>query len=342
MVNGRHHIRYLLMKKRSSSKKKSIEWLDSYRDDFCDEQKIPELKAIVGYDQQNPWHPYDLWEHTIRTIAYCPSSDFLTRTAALLHDIGKPQCAKRGEDGYLHYKGHGEVSAEMAKPILYRLGYSPRETFLICELIRNHNLFIEETPKFMDKLYEQMGKTQVLRLLDLREGDVKAQTEEKSEERFAKIERIRKYIEALPDNDYEFETKNKLVGCELCCGIPKDESEETIGDIRLQNKKILRREKDGWETIIQDVAFCPKCGRSFRTSPVCAEFRFGELICSIDRKKDDSGQPLLILKARQQLDKTPVVKIALEQTYDDKGIAHAKFHTEELPVADDTFRNLKN
>lgn len=62
----------------------------------------------------------------------------------------------------------------------------------------------------------------------------------------------------------------------------------------------------------------------------------------MDRKKDDSGQPLLILKARQQRDQTPVVKIALEQSHDDQGIAHAKFHAEELPVADDTFRNLKN
>ena len=52
-------------------------------------QLIPELGPAVGFEQRTPYHLYDVYEHTARTVAYIRPNPEL-RLAMLLHDIGKP------------------------------------------------------------------------------------------------------------------------------------------------------------------------------------------------------------------------------------------------------------
>ena len=102
---------------------------------------IPELKAEVGFDQKNPWHIYDVWEHTLVALEKTPQ-DLEIRLAMLLHDIGKPYSYQ--VDGELrHFKGHPEKSEEIARPILERLGYSAEEQNTIAFLIKYHASVID-------------------------------------------------------------------------------------------------------------------------------------------------------------------------------------------------------
>ena len=76
-------------------------------------QVIPEIGPMIGYDQQNHHHSYDLWEHTVRGVEGVPPDPVL-RLTMLLHDTGKPVVRTTDWKGEGHYKGHAKVSAEIA------------------------------------------------------------------------------------------------------------------------------------------------------------------------------------------------------------------------------------
>lgn len=81
---------------------------------------IPETKVMVNYDQQNYAHQYDLWEHSLHTVVGLPKNieDDMVYLAALVHDIGKPDCQIYDErDGKvnMHYYGHPARSMEITR-----------------------------------------------------------------------------------------------------------------------------------------------------------------------------------------------------------------------------------
>lgn len=101
-----------------------------------------EAARMVGYEQRNPHHCYDLFMHTLHTVDKLVSQpSVLLRTAAFLHDIGKPSVAME-KDGRLVFYSHAKKSAEIAEPILEKLGYTDDEIHLICFYIRHHDDFI--------------------------------------------------------------------------------------------------------------------------------------------------------------------------------------------------------
>jgi poly(A) polymerase len=65
----------------------------------------------------------------------------LHRYAALLHDIGKKQCAFTDEQGKIHFHQHEIVSETMAKKILSRLTCSHQFTEETAFIIKNHMRF---------------------------------------------------------------------------------------------------------------------------------------------------------------------------------------------------------
>lgn len=101
---------------------------------------IPELKNEIGFDQKHPHHHLDVWNHTLLALSMS-ECNHITRTALLLHDIGKPFSYQEGE--VRHFKGHPEKSSEMAKIILERLNYPKEEITLICKLIKYHDTKID-------------------------------------------------------------------------------------------------------------------------------------------------------------------------------------------------------
>lgn len=50
---------------------------------------IPELRPMFDFEQHNPHHDRDVWQHTVAVVAHIPPEPVL-RWAALLHDVGKP------------------------------------------------------------------------------------------------------------------------------------------------------------------------------------------------------------------------------------------------------------
>ena len=52
---------------------------------------FPEFLPMQQCLQHNPYHQYDVWEHTLHVLENAPH-DIILRWAALLHDVGKPAC----------------------------------------------------------------------------------------------------------------------------------------------------------------------------------------------------------------------------------------------------------
>lgn len=92
--------------------------IDKYRDEIV--ALIPETKIMVNFNQQNYAHQYDLWEHSLKTVVGLPKDieDDMVYLAALVHDIGKPDCQIYDErDGKvnMHYYGHPIRSMEITR-----------------------------------------------------------------------------------------------------------------------------------------------------------------------------------------------------------------------------------
>ena len=56
-----------LLKRASSTKD-----IDKYREEIID--LIPTLKIMVGFDQKNHAHQYDLWMHSLHVVANLPKN----------------------------------------------------------------------------------------------------------------------------------------------------------------------------------------------------------------------------------------------------------------------------
>jgi tRNA nucleotidyltransferase (CCA-adding enzyme) len=52
---------------------------------------IPNIEATVGYDQKNPYHPYDIWTHIVKSVVSI-KPDLILRLTMLFHDLGNPLC----------------------------------------------------------------------------------------------------------------------------------------------------------------------------------------------------------------------------------------------------------
>ena len=120
---------------------------------------FPELCELKGC-LQNRYHSYDVFEHTMKAFYHLeallndyskampaiPDPNILNiehkaarlKCAILLHDIGKPRVKTVDSKGNIHFYGHGQKSADMAKAITKRLKFSNREILYIDFIIRNH------------------------------------------------------------------------------------------------------------------------------------------------------------------------------------------------------------
>lgn len=96
----------------------SVADIDRHRPDIV--QLIPKVKIMLDFNQQNYAHQYDLWEHCLQTVAGLSKDidDDMVFLAAMLHDIGKPDCQTYDtRDGKvnMHYYGHPQRSMEIVK-----------------------------------------------------------------------------------------------------------------------------------------------------------------------------------------------------------------------------------
>lgn len=186
---------------------------------------IPEIKDMFGFQQNNPYHMYDVWNHTVHAVhavhavqAYecdCEpdlnSRDLITSLAVFFHDIGKPHCYQDGEDGIRHFKGHGRVSADMTNEIMKRLRFDNDTREKVVELVYYHDATFEVGKKYIKRWLNKIGEEQFRRLLNVRRADIKAQAYIEQESRLQKIDNIEYILEEVLQDDECFSLKDLAV-----------------------------------------------------------------------------------------------------------------------------------
>lgn len=135
---------------------------------------LPELTPMLGCNQQNPHHLYDVWEHTVRTVGQVPGN-LVLRLSALLHDCGKPACKTVDEKGVGHFYGHPAVSRTLTEGLLARLRFSKEDAAAILLLVEQHDRPLGDSDKLVRRRLSQIGETRFRQLLALKKGDAVGQ-----------------------------------------------------------------------------------------------------------------------------------------------------------------------
>ncbi|MBC7225075.1 MAG: HD domain-containing protein, partial [Anaerolineae bacterium] len=80
----------------------------------------------------------DLRQHLARPSGFGRSRALLLKWAALLHDVGKPQCQSREPDGRIRFLQHEAVGAQLARDAALRLRLDRREAKALRLMVRHH------------------------------------------------------------------------------------------------------------------------------------------------------------------------------------------------------------
>ncbi len=101
---------------------------------------LPELAGLQGCEQ-NRFHHFDAWGHTVATVAAIEPEDGrarIRRWTALLHDVGKPAVRHLKANGEWGFYRHDAVGAEIAAALLRRLLITRKDALVIQLLVRRH------------------------------------------------------------------------------------------------------------------------------------------------------------------------------------------------------------
>jgi len=112
---------------------------------------IPELSLQYNYEQNSPYHDFDLWEHTIKTVMATPQ-DIILRWSALLHDIAKPfvRTERKDRSNYIY---HDYLGFHIVSKIAQYLRWSNERKENVTILIRDHL-----KPDSILKQYDDLAK----------------------------------------------------------------------------------------------------------------------------------------------------------------------------------------
>ena len=155
---------------------------------------MPEIQAMVGFRQNNPFHFPDLFRHTLRVVDRC-TADLSLRWAALLHDSGKPETRIPG-DGSESYHGHEAVGSELAVNLLKRLKAGKKLTKEVSELVSLHMVHYQDewSDRAVRRFIRRSGDY-LEKLLELVEADSASLRLRKNKVR--EVQRLRKRIESV-------------------------------------------------------------------------------------------------------------------------------------------------
>lgn len=99
---------------------------------------MPELEEAKKCEQNSRWHDSNVLHHSLRAVSYLKPFDSTLAWTLLMHDFGKMQ-AKETVDGVDHFKGHPEISADIAQEYSKKIGFKKKDRDRMIQLIKYHD-----------------------------------------------------------------------------------------------------------------------------------------------------------------------------------------------------------
>jgi tRNA nucleotidyltransferase/poly(A) polymerase len=158
-------------------------------------QLIPEYAPAIGFQQESRYHARTLDEHHFEAVqaAADTGAPLAVRLAVLLHDLGKPASAWRGDDDRLHYyanpalgkRSHEEIGAEIAGRVLARLRYPTALRDRVRRIVRRHMFWLPRRPDDgvrARRFLMRNGRQLAFDLVQHKEADVRGKGREADDE----------------------------------------------------------------------------------------------------------------------------------------------------------------
>lgn len=184
-------------------------------------QFLPELRPTFDFEQHNPHHSYDVWEHTLHSVEAVDAEPVL-RLTMLLHDIGKPVCFTRGADGIGHFYGHPEKSADLAQRILSRLRFDKKTAQTVLALVKSHGLPLLPEERILRRRLNLLGEQNLRLLVRVEEADARAKASP-NESYLAALQKIPEVLDRMAAEGQCFRLKDLAVNGKdlLQAGVPE-------------------------------------------------------------------------------------------------------------------------
>jgi poly(A) polymerase len=179
---------------------------------------VPEVLALRGVSQQaqRVIHTKDVYMHVLRVVER--SSPRLTcRWSALLHDIAKPR-TRTVEDGKVHFFGHEDAGAYMARDILKRLHFDRDFIESVSKIVRLHMRANAYTSDWTDGAVRRLmldSGNDLPDLLDLSRADITSYRADKVTRAAARVTELTDRCQRLQEEAERVPLKSPLDGNEL-------------------------------------------------------------------------------------------------------------------------------
>jgi tRNA nucleotidyltransferase (CCA-adding enzyme) len=135
-----------------------------------------EFDIMMETPQNSRYHIYSVGGHTVKAMQNI-EADRILRLTMLLHDIGKPNARTTDKKGTDHFKGHGEISAHMAKNFMRRLNMDNDTIKKVTLLIRYHDWRFPVTPANVRYAVSIIGKDLFPSFIKIQTADTLAKSD---------------------------------------------------------------------------------------------------------------------------------------------------------------------
>lgn len=173
---------------------------------------LPEFDTMMETEQRNIHHKYSVGWHTIHVMEHVPPT-MIARYAALLHDVGKPDCKSTDENGIDHFYGHAEKSKQLANTILRRLKLDNHTIQAVQTLILNHdygisgNIGIKAFRRFLGRLGPENFEDFIL----LRKADIAGQSDYRLTEKQKFVSQLETMYETVINEKHALSTADLAI-----------------------------------------------------------------------------------------------------------------------------------
>jgi poly(A) polymerase len=182
---------------------------------------LPELPALALERDEHHRHK-DVYEHTLTVLEQSidledrlGGPDFVSRFAALMHDVGKPRTRRFMGDGTVTFHHHDVVGAKLTRKRMQALKFSGDDTEAVAKLVELHLRFHgygsgqwtdSAVRRYVRDAGDQLARLHVLTRADCttrnqRKAERLRQTYDDLEERIARLSEQEEMASIRPDLD---------------------------------------------------------------------------------------------------------------------------------------------
>lgn len=168
---------------------------------------IPELEPCIGFEQNNPYHKYTVYDHIAHAVANYRGNVVSVKMALLLHDIGKPECYTEDHNGG-HFHGHAVPSMRIAKDVVERLKFDNKTKQEIVDLVLYHDADIYPSYRPVRRWLNKIGYDMLDKLIGVKLADIGAHSEINQFSRIDQCNEIRLVAMTVIDQQQCFQIKD--------------------------------------------------------------------------------------------------------------------------------------